>query len=186
MWEKTQTCNKSCWAAQWAPHLLPRGSTSAPAEPGLHSPLCLLLLQEEPPLHSCYMGPSCYTNFCGMIAILLPGASACLGMNKAEKLQYSPSPTSLTCRDPVSETLQLMLWPQFCHRQERAALLNHSKTNLNMHPLFNPFLCIPHSRFKYYSMFCIFAKTMSYLAAITALWYHKGYNSFKSSGTHTN
>lgn len=148
MWEKTQTCNKSCWAAQWAPHLLPAVSTSAPAEPVLHSPLCLLLPQEEPPLHGCYMGPCCYTKFCGMIAILLPRASACLGMNKAEKLQYSPSPTFLTCRDPVSETLQLRLWPQFCQTQERVVLLNHSKTNLNMRPLFKSFLYNPHPHFK--------------------------------------
>lgn len=118
-------------------------SQLAPAEPVLHSPLCLLLPQEEPPLHSCYMGPCCYTNLCGMIAILLPGASACLGMNKAEKLQYSPSPTFITRRDPVSATLQLRLWPQFCQRQEPVVLLNHSKTDLNMHPLFNP-VCTFH------------------------------------------
>lgn len=186
MWEKTQAHNKLCCAAQWAPHLLPTGSPTAPAEPVLHSLLCLLRPQEEPPRHSCYIGPCCYTNLFGMTAILLPGASACLGMNKTEKLQYSPSPTSLRCRDPVSETLQLSLWPQFCQRQERVALLNHSRTNLNMHLLFIPFLYIPHAHFKYYSTFYIFAKTMSYLAAITTLWYHKGYNSFKSGGTHIN
>lgn len=175
-----------CWAAQWAPHLLPTGSITAPAGPVLHSLLCLLLPQEEPPLHSCYMGPCCYTNLFGMTAVLLPGASACLGMNKTVKLQYSPSPAFLTCRDPVSDTLQLRLWPQFCQRQERVTLPNHSKTNLSMDPLFNPFLYIPHAHFKYYSTFYIFAKTMSYLAPITTLWYHKGYNSFKSGGIHTN
>ena len=140
MGKKTQTRSRLCQAAQRAPHLLPTGSTTAPAEPVHHCPLRLLLPQEEPPLHSHYMGPwkCCYTNLCSMIAISLPGASACVGMNKEEKLQCSPSPTFLTCSDLVSETPQLSLWPQLCQRQERALLLNHSKTNVTTCPFLHP------------------------------------------------